>query len=474
MDFWERVEKYKQLGLDPLKWVAGCAVKVDLTTVVYPALRMIRPDLEKFGVTVSPREDADIFPLLSDGGVERRVYDLRKPQVDPKDLRKINPERAISLVQVHQRKAETPKNFADALLNVYSKIGEADVHFTVGKGHSIMTPYDDAEFALFDFISRRNGQGKGFTLANNDTIQVIDPTDDPGSEAQAYVAISNSMNDLLTLGCFENIRVYPVYDGPYEELIRDIRSHMESFGKRYPVTVHDSEAVGKGKLLIGATIVGDMFKQPPTKYNDLEPGMEIIVSRPFGDLAPINVYLSCLADEEYMKKLEENGISMRDAEKAKNVVVETMKQPNIKIGETINKYLPDYGQPFDKSEHIVCTGDLSGPGIYIFKEIAEIGKADIRLDKIPLAFPEYVQFASAEYLMDNGTAGTNGAVAIIGRSNVVGNVYRDLAKNGYQPQKIGSVVSKGEGKVQVGDEVRRIVSSPSLRREFVMTKLPVA
>jgi len=395
-EFWEKVEMYKGMGLDPLKWVAGCAVKVDLTTVVYPALRALRPHLEQYGITVSPREDADIFPLLQHGSVERRVYDIRGPQVDVDDLRKINPERAISLIQVHQRKAESPENFAEALMNVYSKIGDAHIKFIVGKGHSIMTPYDDAEFAMFDFISRSGRANGGYTLANNDTIQVIDPTDDPGSEAQVFVAISNSLNDLVTLGCYENIRIHPVYDAPNEELAREIRGHCDAYAKRYGVKLSEGAAIVKGKLLIGATILGDMRKQPPTKYNQLQQGMRVIVSRPFGDLAPINVYLSCLADEEYQRKLEERGIGLADAKKTKDAVVQTMKEPNLKIGRVINKYLPDFGKEFDQSEHIVCTGDLSGPGIYIFKEIAEIARVDMELSEIPLAHPEYVYFAAGE------------------------------------------------------------------------------
>ncbi len=469
MDFWEKVAIYKEMGLDPLKWVAGCAVKVDLTTVVYPALRTIRPELERYGITVSPREDADIFPLLKEGSLERRVYDIRRPHVDVDDLRKINPERAISLIQIHQRKAETAQDFSEALLNVYSRIGEAHIKFTVGKGHSIMTPYDDAEFAMFDFISRRGKADGGYTLANNDTIQVIDPTDDPGSEAQVFVAISNSLNDLVTLGCYENIRIYPVYDAPNAGLGNEIRGHCDAFAKKYGVTVGEGGNIGKGKLLIGATILGDMRKQPPTKYNQLGEGMDIVVSRPFGDLAPINVYLSCLADEEYEKKLGIRGINLTDAKKTKDAVVDTMKRPNLKIGEIINKYLPDFGDEFDPTEHILCTGDLSGPGIYIFKEIAEIAKVDLQLSEIPLAYPEYVYFAAGEYLMDNGTAGTNGAVAMIGARDVIESVYNDL-KAGYSPVIIGKVLGKGEGEVHVEEGIRKIVTSPNLRREFTFMK----
>ncbi|MEE8238558.1 MAG: SelD-related putative sulfur metabolism protein, partial [Nitrososphaerales archaeon] len=219
-EFWERVSRYREMGMDPLRWVAGCAVKVDLTTVVYPALRRLRPLLRELGVIVAEREDADIFTAgREEPTISRRIYNLRDPKIDREDLKRINPKRAISLVQVHQRGAETDKIFGDILLSLYNSISLAEQKFIVGKGHSIITGYEDAEFALFDFISGSEAaKGEGFTLANNDTIQVIDPTADPGSIEQTDVAVSNSLNDLIALGCYEGLRLLPVIDAPNEEL----------------------------------------------------------------------------------------------------------------------------------------------------------------------------------------------------------------------------------------------------------------
>lgn len=471
-NFWDKVAYYRKLGLDPLKWVAGCAVKVDLTAVVYPALHIIKPELEKLGISVNPRQDADIFPRQDSEFVVHRevIHDLDNPKVDVSRIKQINPDRAISLIQVHQRKSNTPEKFADVLLGIYRKIGEAKVTFTIGKGHSIITPYPDAEFALFDFISRSNKSNVGYTLANNDTIQLIDPTNDPGSEAQAYVSISNALNDLMTLGCYENLRIYPVYDAPNDEMAQQILGHMKSFAKRYGVTLNECDPLNKRKLIIGATVFGDTYKQPPTFNDKLEAGMEILVSRPFGDLAPINVYLSSCYDEEYEKVLKEAGFSLEEAEKVKNDVVETMKKPNLEIGKTINKHSPEFKGAFKSSEHIAVTGDLSGPGIYIFKEVAEISNVNLLLEQIPLKYKEFVHFATRNFLMDNATAGTNGAVAVIASKDVIKNVYTDLSKNGYEPVVIGKVVGKGDGKVYVGQEIMDMVCSRNLLKEFTITK----
>ncbi len=466
-EFWKRVEHYRQLGIDPLKWVAGCAVKVDLTSVVYPALNSIKPELEKLGVTVSPRQDADIFPKKGELLTERRVYDTKDPKVDPVDLRRINPTRAISLIQVHQRVGGNAESFAEVLLRVYRKIGEAHLSFAVGKGHSIITAYPDAEFALFDFLVQTNGRSEGYNLANNDTIQLIDPTDDPASEPQVHVALSNAIADLVTLGCYENLQILPVFDAPNEEISRQITNHMESYAKKFGIHINPQEMVGRRKLLIGATVLGEMHKEPPIFHNNLQGDMQILVTRDFGDLAPINVYLACEADPDFLSALQDEGFSLDEARRTKDDIVTLMKWPNLAVGEVINRYLPDSGEKFEPTEHIAVTGDLSGPGIYIFKEMAQLGGVDIALDKVPLKYPEYVLFASRNYLMDNGTAGTNGAVAIVASSNVIDNVSRDLGKHGYEPRVIGKILGRGEGKVYLPKNGRDLLAAKTIQEEFL-------
>ncbi|MCS4537627.1 MAG: SelD-related putative sulfur metabolism protein [Thaumarchaeota archaeon] len=470
-EFWDRVARYREMGMDPLRWVAGCAVKVDLTTVVYPALRRLRPTLKGLGVTVGHREDADIFPLgKEEPVVTRRIYDPKKPSVDSKDLKRINPKRAISLVQVHQRGAENEKTFGDFLLSVYNEIGKSGINFFVGKGHSIITAYPDAEFTLFDFISHKEGGAEGWTLANNDTIQVIDPTLDPGSAEQTEVGVCNSLNDLITLGCYENLRLLPVIDAPNEELAKKVYGHMKAFAAKNGIKMVDAESPNKRKLLIGATFLGDMRKEPPIHEENLEEGMKVLVSRPLGDLAPINTYLSALADEAFMKALEEQGSSLEEVQKAKNQVIATMRLPNLKIGKIINEYLPEYWEAFDPSEHIVSTGDVSGPGILIFQELAEKAKVDIALNEIPLGFPKFVKFVTEHFLMDNATAGTNGAVAIIARDSIINEVQAKLRKEGYEPKVIGMVLGKGEGVLRVGEEVTQMIASQPQLNELVIER----
>ncbi|MFQ6135907.1 MAG: SelD-related putative sulfur metabolism protein [Candidatus Hydrothermarchaeales archaeon] len=465
VDFSERVKYYRSLGIDPMKWVAGCAVKVDLISVVYPSLEVIKRELDN--ITINPREDADIFPS-GEGGVEvvRRVYDLNDPKVEIDDIRRISPDRALFLIQVYQKDANTPEKFGRVLSSIFRKMEKANVNFRIGKGHSIRTPYLEAQFALFDFIKMKDGKASGYTLANNDTIHIIDPTGEPGNEVQTFVAVSNSLNDLICLGCYENIEVYPLYDAPKEEMVEEIENNFGNYCKKFNFALKDPRVIGNKKLIMGASVFGNMHKEPPTFYDGLNGGMEVLVTRPFGDLAPINVYLSSLASDEYRRLLDMEGIDLGEVEKAKRKIVEKMEEPNLKAGEIINRYLPEWGEGFREEEHIAVTGDLSGPGIFIFKEISETANVDIRLEEIPLAYPDLVQFASREFLMDNGTAGTNGAIAIIANGGVIEDVGKDLSKAGYDPKVIGRVMGKGEGKLYVGKEVENMISSKGILREF--------
>ena len=119
-NFWDNVTKYRELGMDPLRWVAGCAVKVDLNSVVYPALRQIKPKLKELGVFLGERVDADIFPKTNNElELSRVILDPKNPEIDSSHLADINPARAISLIQLHQRNADQPEKFANILLGIY-------------------------------------------------------------------------------------------------------------------------------------------------------------------------------------------------------------------------------------------------------------------------------------------------------------------------------------------------------------------
>lgn len=124
------------------------------------------------------------------------------------------------------------------------------------------------------------------------------------------------------------------------------------------------------------------------------------------------------------------------------------------------------GKGLKKDEHIPLASDISGPGIYIFAEMAERASASIEIDEIPLLSPEISEYAARAFLMANPTAGTNGAFCLITPDSICEDVIDNLKKAGYSPHIIGSVKSKGEAEVRMPKEVLKYVvriNSPILK-----------
>nr|WP_252900573.1 SelD-related putative sulfur metabolism protein [Vulcanisaeta sp. JCM 14467] len=217
--FRERLDKYLDLGINLLSLAIGCSVKVDLYDTLYPALSLISNEMSKLNLEIQHREDVAV--LRSDGNysLNRRIYGVDGSGVSRDELERINPSVALLLLQVHQSRAASPREFANSIISLYRRLGSSSVRVRIGKGHSIVSTREKAEFALVDFISTK--VGNEYLLANNDTIQIIDPTEDPGSYRQVATAVSNALNDLFIKGVYKDVTIYPVYDAPIDGLRRN-------------------------------------------------------------------------------------------------------------------------------------------------------------------------------------------------------------------------------------------------------------
>ncbi len=460
----EMVKYYEKLGANPLSLATGCAVKVDLLRVVYPAIRQARPELEKRGLKIAPREDADIFPRPSEGvELHRRIYSLGPgTNADPGDVAKIGPSRAIVLVQVYQRYADNPVSFLEKVLPVYERIAGSGVEIYMGKGHSIVTPFPNDEFMLVDYIKPLSGRTEGYTAANNDTIHIIDPTRPPTDYKQVAGGIGNALNDLFVLGAHKNIRIALTVNAPSDEVREQLLSNAEKYAKSIGAEILDVPLPDKGRLLIGATVLADADKHPPVFYDKARPGMKLIATRPFGELAPINLYLAVVVDEEFAGILEDEGISLEELEKAKEEAVDYIATPNKKAAEVISKYLPESREDYRDGEHIVATTDVTGPGIYVVRELAEQMRARIRLHSIPLLFPDHARIAASYLILPNATAGTNGGYIIVAPEELAEDIVKDLKAAGYSPVVFGEVEEKGEPEVIVPEHVTNYVKDEEI------------
>lgn len=437
MTQWQEVEtKLAKLNLDPHRLACGCAVKIDLQRVVYPALRAIRPELEKLGLQLAEREDADIVPLSEDFSFERRVNDFsEKAQPLPPGA-----HRAVTVTSAYR--VSDPEVLGKRWLALYQALLKDGATLRVGKGHTIEAYSPNDEFVHFDLYQSLGKPCPGWRVVNNDTIQLIDPTRDFGAPEQTEVALCNALNDLFCLGAVEDIRVYPLYAAPGEALAKRIEGNVEAFCNQHGFEHIPQPSISGNTLLIGATVFGASSRQLPTHYDQLRKGDEILVHRPFGDLAPINVLIENMILGN--GNLAELNLDRAALQQIVDRRIEVLRRPNLDVGRLIQQFSPEVDEPFEPNRHLKATGDLSGPGIDIFRELAELSGHTVILEKIPLAEEAVVRYASAHYLLPNGTAGTNGAIMAVGSAKVIQNFKAELETLGHNPHVIGRIGEAGD------------------------------
>lgn len=438
-------------GLNLHKLACGCAVKIDLRRVVYPALRRIRPELERLGARLAEREDADIFPLTEGFAFERKVFPLDPDAIEP--LAPGRGPRAVTVSAVYR--AFRPEALAERWLAVYRALLSEGAKLHVGKGHTIEAYSPDDEFIHFDLYEPLGARQKGFRVANNDTIQLIDPSRPLDAPEQMEVALSNALNDLFALGAVEDVRIVPFYAAPDRALAEKTLQNAKTFAERYGFRLEPQEPVSDSTLLLGATVLGATSRRTPTFYRELREGDLLVVHRPFGDLAPINVLIEAL--ELGDEALADAAFTLNDVREAVEERIAVMRRPNLDVGQVLQRFCPEWEEPFDARKHIKATADLSGPGIDVFRELAELSGRDIVLERIPLAHPELVRWASQNFLLPNGTAGTNGALAVVAAPPVIERVAAELEALGHRPQIIGRVGAPG-GQLTVPPEAREVIA----------------
>jgi len=452
--FRDNLAKYKRMGLNPLSLATGCAVKVDLIDTVYPALEKIRAKLLENNIELMPREDTDIF-ISRESETLKRVINGGEFDAD----------RAVSLIQVNQETAGNPEKFAEFLMRVYTGV-KTRRRLVVGKGHSIVTTNPRGEVAVLDLIKLDGGRLKSYTLANNDTIQIVDPLEDPGTQMQVDVGVSNSLNDLFTKGAFQDLKMIPVADAPDPELKEKLMRNFENFSRRYNVPVIDEVQPSTGTLMIGATIIGRSDHELPTFYDRVDEGMEILVTRPVGELTPINVHMWLLTVPELLELMESRGITLGKVEEVKSKALRYMSVPNFATAKAIYEHLPEFGGTFDKDSHVAMTTDVTGPGIFVIKEFADKAKVDVELYDIPVVDRDICEFATENFIIPNSTAGTNGATVLFASRKVIDDVAQRLQRDGLEPRVIGRVIRKGTGIVYVKKDVCKLIHRENILKYF--------
>lgn len=452
MTQWQTVERdLKRWGLDPHRLTCGCAVKVDLQRVVYPALRSIGPRLEALGLRLAGREDADIFPRSERFSFERRVYPFDADDVAPLD--KSQTLRAVTVTAAYR--PDDPEVLGQSWLAFYEALLAKGAALHVGKGHTIEAYSKEDAFVHFDLYAPQGAPRPGSWVANNDTIQLIDPSRDVAAPEQTEVALCNALNDLFSLGAVEDVRVYPFYAAPHPELAKHIAHNAADFCQQHGFTFVPQPPISNRTLLVGATVFGASSKQLPTFYDELREGDLILVHRPFGDLDAINVLLERLMLQNGQRHASD--WSTQDLQRVVDERLAVLRRPNLDVGRLIQRLCPAVDAAFDERQHLKATGDLSGPGIDIFRELAEIASRDVVIERLPLVHEELARYASEHFLLPNSTSGTNGAIALVGSAQVIEHTKAALETLGHAPQIIGHVGGEG-GTLYVPAQTQHFIS----------------
>ena len=458
-----RAGYYRSLGADPMSLAAGCSVKVDLIRVVYPAMKVLRPSLSGLGVEVAEREDADTF-VGDPGQLEFARVLMPLGRESSPQVKMSRPARAAVMIQVYQLSADSPEKFASALEPAYRSLAKCAPRLRIGKGHSIVTPFRDDEFMLADLISA--GEGELTIAFNNDTMHIIDPTGDPLDPRQVSGALANALNDLFVIGVHRGLKVAPVLNAPAQELREGLERNARLLASQVGAEVLDVPGPGKGRLLMGATVIGYSDRRPPQFHDRVRPGMKVIATRPFGELAPITTYLTAAIDESVVDELEAEGISFEELERLKEEAVDVISRPNVEAAEVIERYLPYVNEDYDPDEHIAATTDVTGPGIYVVKELAQLSNSVIELTDFPLMFPDVSRFATSHFIMPNATAGTNGGFIIVAPEQVADDIVRDLRSRGLRPSIIGEVKGRGRAAVRAPPYISQYIYDESILSEL--------
>jgi selenophosphate synthase len=449
-NFWEHVDQYRKLGFDPLRWISTCSNEVD-SGILYSALA----DIKRTSIKISPSWFDPFYHV--DGKapeLTRRVYDLANPVID----KEVEVKRALSIFRIHTGAGEYTPLLSEALQNFF-KAFSAKV--SIGSVTAALTEHPKAQFAMLDYIELHRGDKVGYMPAVTSATQVTDVTRAPDADVHSNIAMTSAIENLNLLGCgvSSSFKIFPAYDAPSEEILDKIRANLDAFTSRYNLAMEDYSSLKTNKLFYGTSALAITNKELPTRYDQVEEDMEIMVTNKFGGLPAVSLFTLGHMDSENIIKYEQNGVSYEDIVAAKDEAIKSLSEPHFVLGKVIAKYCPDFGSSFDKNAHVTAVYPVGPRGIFALGSLAELSNSRLTISELPVRNEEIAGFATKEFLVENSTASVNGCHLIVATRNVLNMMAEDLKKHNFTPETIGSVGSKGTAIVAFGKDVSQFVAS---------------
>jgi selenophosphate synthase len=321
------------------------------------------------------------------------------------------------------------------------------------------TSYPDSQFALMDYIELHRGDKAGYTGASNSSSRITDATQGPDSPVHSNMALTSAIEILNLLGCTSAFKIFPIYDAPDEQMLDNIRTNLDVYTSKYNLAMEDYSSLKTGKLFYGATAIANTTKELPTRYDQVEQGMEIIVTNSFGSLPAISLYMLAQIFPENVALFEQNNISMAELTALKEEIIKNLSEPHFSLGRTISSFSPEFGAQFDKHVHITAVYPVASDGIFAIKKLAEVTGSRIVINEVPMKNKEIARFATREFFVENSTASANGCHLIVASNNAADMIEQELRKHNYDPHRIGFVAQKENPSVEFGKEVNQYVAS---------------
>jgi selenophosphate synthase len=457
-NFWEHIDTYRKLGFDPLRWIPSCSNEVDMHV-----LKAALAEVKHSRVKLSPLWFDSFYHI--DGKIPeltRRVYSFTNPVMD----KEVEQKRAHAVFRIHTGSGEHVPSLTKALEDFF-RIFNSKVSVTCGS--ATLTEHKDAEFGMFDYIQLHRGDKVGYMPAVTSVTQATDVTAAPDADLHSNIALTHAIELLNLLGCdmksSPSSKLFPIYDAPSEEMLDKIRSNLDAFTSRYNLALEDYSSLKLGKLFYGTSAVATTTKELPTRYDQIEEGMDIIITNKLGGLSALGLYTLACMDSENVSKYEQSGdgnggIQFANITQAKDEALKNLSEPHFALGKIIAKYCPDFGTAYDKQAHITAVYPVASQGIFALGALAELANAQLTINEdIPVRNEDIAKFVTSKFLIENATASLNGCHIIVATKDVANLITEELSKHNFSPQRIGFVEKKGSSSVTFAADVSQFVAS---------------
>jgi hypothetical protein len=448
-NFWQNIEEYRKLRGDPLRWISPCSLEVD-------------PQIVKRALTEIKRSTIKMAPFWFDTyfhieGKEpeltRRVYDLSNPIVD----KEVEVKRALAVLRVHSATAESPQKLSETLTKFFSVF---KTKVAIASAAVATTEHQNAQFALLDYIELRRGIKDGYMPALSSFEQITDVTKGPEDEIHIKVAMTDAIERLNLLGCGNSaaFKFFPIYDAPAEEMLDKIRTNLDAFMSRYNLVMEDYSSLKRGSLFYGTSAISVTNKELPTHYEQVEEGMDVMITNKFGGLDAVSLHALSLSNPDNPARFEQAGIPISYLNTAKDEALKSLSEPHFALGKIISKYCPDFGQSYDRSAHITAVYPVGASGIFALGTLAALVNAHIDINELPVRHPDIAKFATKESLVGNSTASQHGCHILVGARDVLNLVVEDLRQHHFSPERIGLIAKKGAPSIAIEKDASEYVA----------------